>query len=100
MHVLFGLGGTLHMKSKISLLLALGCFAGASAFAAGPCKDKRETKHKAHMDLHACLQAWAKDAKPDAADPSDDCSAKLASFVQAAKDFKACRVQAKSQKKK
>jgi hypothetical protein len=59
----------------------------------GPCKDKREAKHAAHKTLHECLKSWAKDNQVDSADPTDDCSSKLSSFVQASKDFKTCRVE-------
>lgn len=65
----------------------------------GPCKEKREPKHQARKALHECLESWGKEnSKPDEADPTDDCSQKLSTFVQASKDLKACRVTAKSEK--
>lgn len=66
-----------------------------SLFAAGPCKDKVQARHAARKLVHECLESWAKDGKADAAEPTDNCTAKLESFIQAAKDVKACRTQAK-----
>jgi len=80
------------MKLKSSILLiATGLLMAVPALAAGPCKDKFMAKHTAHKDLQMCIRTWIKDLKPTDTDPSDDCSAKLSSFVQSAKDLKACR---------
>ncbi|MGZ3700030.1 MAG: hypothetical protein ACXWPM_06505 [Bdellovibrionota bacterium] len=82
---------TKSIKAVLTLMPLLAISAGAFA-AGGPCKDKQEAKHQARKAVHECLDAWSKDRKPADADPTDDCSAKVASFVQASKDVKACHV--------
>lgn len=62
-----------------------------SSFADGPCKNLRESMHQARKSLHECLQGWRHDVKPDAPDPSDDCSGKLSGFIQSVKELKTCR---------
>lgn len=87
--------------TKFSVALSLGIFlafqplASANAGREGPCKPKAEAKHEARKTLHSCVEAWAKDRNPNDSDPGDDCSQKLSSFIQAAKDVKACRAEQK-----
>ena len=80
---------------NVCLGLLLMSTISANAFASGPCKEKVEARHAARKAVHDCLESWARDAKPTDADPSDNCTAKVENFVQAAKDVKSCRAQNK-----
>ncbi len=89
------------MKKAIILIGTVASFYGLKAIAADhPCRDKVESRHSSRKELHTCLDAWAKDAKPGDVDPSDDCSSKLSTFVSNAKAVKACRVEHKEEHKK
>jgi hypothetical protein len=94
------------MKMSSSLLSAVvvvvlgGAAHAQDAAETGPCKDKREAKHVAHLEVHQCITAWAKDSGPKDADPTDDCSAKMASYVAAARELKSCRADVKPHKPK
>ncbi len=68
---------------------------GTGLYADRPCQDQAKAKENARKSLHACVEAWAKDRKATDADPTDDCSAKLSAYIQAAKDAKACHAQQK-----
>lgn len=82
-----------------TLMLIATLLLGTHAMAEGPCKEKRQAKHEARKALRECVEAWAHDNRPDDKDPSDDCSAKTASFVAAAKAVKACHVEMKAKTK-
>ena len=88
------------MKNSLPIILSIGFFASTSFAHEGPCKEKAEAKHAARKALHSCLDSWAQDSKVGSTDPTDDCSGKLSSFVAAAKEVKACRVEHHSEKAK
>lgn len=77
---------------------SLSSWAADSAPGESPCKSKMEAKHTARKAVHECLMAWGRDVKPGDPDPTDDCSAKMAEFVQASKNFKACRVESQKER--
>lgn len=92
-------GGTMKQQRMVSrmVVVSMAWMMGtqvavlSSAHAESPCKSKIEAKHTARKAVHECLMAWGRNVKPTDADPSDDCSSKVAAFVQASKEFKACR---------
>jgi hypothetical protein len=74
----------------MKLLLLAIFFSSTSAIADGHCKDKKVEKKKAHEAVNKCVKSWGKDLKANAPDPSEDCSAKMYSFVEASRNLKAC----------
>lgn len=71
-----------------------------AAYAENPCRAKVDARRDARKEVQTCLNAWARDGKPGTPDPTDDCAGKVSSFVQAAKDVKACRTERAEQRKK
>jgi hypothetical protein len=73
------------MKTPLLVLFAT-LFVTSSAMAENPCKDKADAKHEARKALTDCI--WNLRSNT-----TDNCSAKLATFIDTAKSFKACRVE-------
>lgn len=87
-------------KSWLAAVVLLLAVSSLTAEGKGACKEKRKTMHDARVALKDCNKAWADSIRGDAADPSDDCSAKQSAFIAGVKEFKACVKEEKEKAKK
>lgn len=57
------------------------------------CQDEMNRRQQAQSQLNGCIGGWLRPFGPDEPDPPDDCSKRLAHFVQTARSAKKCNAQ-------